>query len=94
MAIIPFFLLWILSCSPSRKSAQTYIIKLDGSKSYDPDGFIVWVRWEQISGPESIITNPSKLVTTATAKIKGIRIYSLTGCDNNGEIRSDTTIKR
>lgn len=86
--------LWIASCNLSRKSTQNYIIKLDGSKSYDPDGFLVWVRWQQISGPASVIQNSSKLVTIATAKEKGVRIYSLTGCDNMGEIRSDTTIKR
>jgi len=85
----------LLSCNTSKKVAnKPIVIQLDGSKSFDPDGWLAWVKLQQISGPASTISNPDKLVTEATATTKGVRIYKLTGCDNHGEIRTDTTIKR
>jgi len=85
----------LLSCNTTKKVVvKQIVIPLDGSKSFDPDGWLAWVRWQQISGPASTIKNPDKLVTEATATTKGVRIYKLTGCDNMGAIRTDTTIKR
>lgn len=84
-----------LSCTAAKRTAvRSIVIPLDGSKSYDPDGYLAWVKWEQVSGPASTIENPNTLVTSATATTKGTRIYKLTGCDNNGAIRSDTIIIR
>lgn len=85
-----------LSCRVARQAPipAKIIINLDGSKSYDPDGYIAWVKWTQVSGPPSIIISPEKLVTRAEATIEGVRIYKLTGADNDGAIRSDTTISR
>jgi len=87
-AICAIVALCFLSCNTSKK----IIIPLNGSKSFDPDGWIAWVKWQQIGGPASTIKNPGALVTEATATVKGTRIYKLTGCDNMGEIRMDTTI--
>ncbi len=75
-----FILILFASCTRS--------IILDGSKSYDPDGTIVWQKWEQISGAKAIIEDPMKLKTKVILFSKGTYEFKLTVKDNEGAITS------
>jgi len=62
-------------------SASTY--KLDGSKSYDPDGSIVKYEWTKVSGPASYnILNKNNKFTNVTDLTPGTYIIRLTVWDN------------
>ena len=41
-----------------------YVLSLDGSTSYDPDGDALSYRWVQVSGPAVTITDPASRYTT------------------------------
>ena len=43
-------------------------VTLNGSNSYDPDGTITSVHWEQVSGATQVsLSNPNELMTSFTA---------------------------
>ena len=63
--------------------ANTRTIILDGSKSYDPDGNIIWSYYEQISGPKAIIEDPYELRTLVLTTSKGVYAFRLTAMDND-----------
>ena len=63
-------------------------VNLDASKSYDPDGQIVWQKWEQVSGPKSFIEDDSKLKTRALLTKKGVYQFKLTVIDNENAVTS------
>lgn len=67
---------------------------LNGSKSFDKDGFIVKWVWRQITFNDAIIVNPSLPVTTAILKQRGEYKFELLVMDNDGLIDRDTTIKK
>ena len=69
--------LLFISCSNTRT------IILDGSKSYDPDGKIVWQHWEQVSGSAAIIESPYELKTRALITDSGVYGFRLTVMDND-----------
>ena len=88
----------LLSCSSTKKSVitstKTVTGTLDGSKSYDPDGYIVEWAWKQIAGPATNIANPKAVITTTSVSKKGNYSFELTVTDNDGATGRDTaTIK-
>lgn len=58
-------------------------IRLDGSKSYDPDGSITGYAWSLVTGSGAVITSPNSSSTTVTGLTKGTFIFKLTVTDNN-----------
>lgn len=62
---------------------STRTITLDGSKSYDPDGQIIWQHWEQVSGGAAIIESPYELKTRALITDSGVYGFKLTVMDND-----------
>lgn len=64
------------------------VIKFDGSKSYDPDGYIVAYHWKQIGlSPAKIdFSNPDSVITRAAplAWSLGIYVIELEVTDNLG----------
>ena len=63
--------------------SNTRTIILDGSKSYDPDGKIVWSFYEQVSGPKAVIENPYDLRTRVLTTANGVYAFRLTAMDND-----------
>lgn len=63
---------------------STVIITLDGSKSFDPDGWIVSYQWTQISGDPVQIINPDSMIARAVIPTKGTRTFKIIGIDNEG----------
>ena len=80
-----FTILFFCSCT------TTAIIHLDGSKSYDPDGYIEKYQWNQIGGYYVVINSSSSAVTTAKTKNKGTYTFELIVTDNQGATSKDTT---
>jgi hypothetical protein len=76
-----FLIVLLSSCT----AAKTVV--LDGSKSFDPDGYLVRQRWVQLRG-NNIIIDPDSLVTKIKLKTSGV--YQLTVIDNDGAQDSDT----
>lgn len=72
--------------------AATHSIRLDGSKSYDPDGYISKYEWKQISGDSVGILNSASSITTAKVTKNGIYSFELRVTDNQGATDKDTTI--
>ena len=91
-------LIILFSCNTSRKlptnnvpvKNNTRQLKLDGSKSYDPDGYIVDWNWKQIAGQSANISNPKAVITTTTVTKKGNYSFELTVTDNDGATGRDT----
>ena len=68
-------------------------VTLNGSNSYDPDGTISSVQWEQISGNTQVgLTTPTELMTEfTTPAVEGeVLTFKLTVIDNDGLATSDT----
>ena len=63
--------------------SNTRTIILDGSKTHDPDGGIVWHFYEQVSGPKIIIETPYELVTRAIVPRNATFKIKLTAIDND-----------
>jgi hypothetical protein len=81
-------LVFASSCTTTEKTA---VIRLDGSKSYDPDGYISKWSWRQLSGPAVIIRNRLSDTTTANASDKEVSYsFELTVTDNQGAVDKDT----
>jgi len=69
-------------------------VTLNGSGSYDPDGFIVSYVWSQSTGIPVTLSNPSAAQTTFTAPLlgstDGVLSFTLTVTDNSGLTSSAT----
>lgn len=65
-------------------------LKLDGSKSSDPDGSLVSSVWLQEKGPLLVLVNNKKLVCTASNVGPGEYRFRLTITDNRGATATDT----
>lgn len=80
------------SCNVVKKQpvASKEVIKLDGSKSYDPDGYIVSYLWRQVSGPTVLIEDKKAPVTYGNFNSKGVYKFELTVIDNMGASDKDT----
>ena len=63
--------------------SNTRTIILDGSKTHDPDGKIIWHFYEQVSGPKAIIEDPYDLRTRVLTTSKGVYAFKLTVMDND-----------
>lgn len=85
-AIILLFL--FCSCTANKKVAS---IKLDGTKSYDPDGKIIDWGWRQIAGPAVTLINANKEKSGALVKQEAWYSFELTVTDDNGAKGKDTT---
>ncbi len=59
-------------------------VTLNGSSSYDADGFITGFNWVKLSGPTAIITTNNSAITTVTGLIEGVYIFRLSVTDNQG----------
>lgn len=63
---------------------------LDGTGSFDSDGFITGYHWTQLSGPfGAIIVLPNNATTTVVSMTPGNYVFQLTVTDNNGATGSD-----
>ena len=63
-------------------------IRLDGSKSYDPDGSISSYAWSMVSGSGAVISSANSSSTTVTGLTQGVFIFKLTITDNNNATAS------
>lgn len=87
-------ILFFCSCTTSKKAIienTSGSILLDGSKSYDPDGFIVNWGWRQIAGPAASLVNTNKEKAGALVKQEAWYSFELTVTDNYGAQAKDTT---
>lgn len=79
------------SCTTSKQSIVS--IRLDGLKSYDPDGYIAKWSWRQLTGPTVIIKNRLSDTTRAEATDKEVSYtFELTVTDDKGATGKDTVI--
>ena len=68
----------------------TNSITLDGSNSFDPDGYIVAYNWNKASGPGAVtITNANTVTPTVYGLQAGQYVFQLTVTDNSGATGSD-----
>jgi lysophospholipase L1-like esterase len=68
-------------------------VTLNGSNSYDPDGTITSVQWEQVSGATQVsLTNPTGLTTNFTAPMAAGEVlgFKLRLSDDNNFVSEDT----
>ncbi len=65
-------------------------IRLDGSKSYDPDGYITKWSWRQLSGPTVNIKNKWSDTTRAGVDKEATYTFELMVTDEKGAIGKDT----
>lgn len=71
-------------------TAQTSF-SLNGSSSYDPDGFVSTYQWRKLEGPaQIIIQNPQSSITPVINVVAGEYSFELTVTDNDGLTGSDT----
>ena len=64
---------------------------LDGSSSYDPDGFVATYQWRKLEGPaQIIIQNLQSSITPVLNVVAGEYSFELTVTDNDGLTDSDT----
>ena len=94
--IILLSVFMLFSCTSSKKveklpPSKNVTATLDGSQSYDPDGYIVDWKWKQVAGPSASIINPKAGITTTTLSKKGNYSFELTVTDNDGAMDRDTT---
>jgi hypothetical protein len=68
-------------------------ITLDGGKSHDEDGRIVFVEWKQVGGPTALnIAHKDSLLTSVDGEFKaGTYAFELTVKDNLGSVSSSRT---
>lgn len=84
-----FIILILFSCTGTKESLVP--VRLDGSKSFDPDGQIIKYEWRQIGGKSFPISNPKSSITVTNVK-EGTFTWELTVIDNDGLKDKDTTV--
>lgn len=84
--------IFLNSCTTTKKiDSATVTATLNGSKSYDEDGYIAKWFWRQVTTGNSVfITYPQKSITPVTIKKKGRYLFELTVTDNHGATNKDT----
>lgn len=70
-------------------SSQTFpalysTISMNGSASYDPDGYIAKYRWTQESGPALTMSQPDSAKNVARGVVAGSYVFRLVVTDNGG----------
>lgn len=89
-------LILLASCSSSKKvpgqAERPVQVKLNGSDSFDPDGYIVKYFWRQILGIPAKIFKPEAVITNVEIKVKGQTAYELTVTDDDGATGKDTIV--
>ena len=76
----------VADAGPDHVIAPGITVTLDGSNSYDPDGTISSVLWEQVSGATQVsLTAPNELMTEfTTPAVEGeVLTFKLTITDND-----------
>ena len=84
----------LAACTTQRKMTST--ITLNGSKSFDPDGWIVTYKWQQVSGNNTQLLNSDSVIAKAIISSRGVYVFQLVGIDNEGALgykRVTKTIK-
>lgn len=56
---------------------------VDASPSYDPDGWIVWQKMEQLSGAKASIKETNRLKYEIDLPKKGVYVFRITVTDND-----------
>lgn len=86
--------IFLNSCTTTKKiDSATVTATLNGSKSYDEDGYIAKWFWRQITSGNSVfITYPTRTITPVVLKKKGRYLFELVVTDNNGAVGKDTTM--
>jgi lysophospholipase L1-like esterase len=85
----------VANAGPDHVIAPGITVTLNGSDSYDPDGTISSVLWEQVSGATQVsLTTPNELMTEfITPPVEGeVLTFKLTIRDDDDLARSDTVI--
>jgi len=81
------------AAGPDSIAASGEMIVLDGSKSRDANGTIVFSVWKQIMGPSVTIVGPDQMVAGFTSLVPAdsdvTLVFELTVTDNNGNIDTD-----
>ncbi len=70
-------------------------VTLNGTKSYDKDGNIASYKWQQISGPTVILSNPTAVNTIFTAPPvthETVLRFHLTATDNDKDVSIPSTV--
>lgn len=67
-------------------------VTLDGSASYDPDGYIIGYGWSMAMGSGGAVTiaNASTPIASVTGLVTGVYIFELTVLDNGGAVSRDS----
>ena len=77
-----------------QRAAEGDIVTLDGSGSYDPDGTITNVQWQQVGGSVQVSLATANLLSTefiapAVGGGEGVLTFKLTIKDNDGLVSED-----
>ena len=85
----------VADAGPDQSVAEGGTVTLNGLNSYDPDGTITSVQWEQLSGnPLVDLTTPTDLTTDLTAPVvdtgEDVLTFKLTIKDNDNLVSEDT----
>ena len=85
----------VADAGPDQSVAEGGTVTLNGLNSYDPDGTIASVQWEQLSGDALVdLTTPTDLTTDFTAPevdTEGdVLMFKLTIKDNDNLVSEDT----
>jgi len=82
----------IADAGSDQSVAEGGTVTLNGLNSYDPDGTITSVQWEQLSGDPLVdLTTPTDLTTDLTAPaVEAVLTFKLTVKDNDNLVSEDT----
>ena len=87
----------VANAGPDQNVKMRADVTLDGSLSSDPDDGIKSVAWQQISGPQVILSDPASLKPTFVApdvtSQGGVLVFAITVTDNGGlQAQATTTV--
>jgi dienelactone hydrolase len=67
-------------------------LRINGTLSSDPDGWLTSIKWTQISGPKKLtLVNPASSNTLVTGLVAGNYVFRVTVTDNKGAVSYDDT---
>lgn len=82
-----------LTISLPNNNGKSASVRLDGTKSYDSDGNLVYYTWKKIDGPSSVTIDN---VNTSSSVVSGLQegqyTFELTVTDNDGSVDTDRII--